>query len=111
MSPYKNRPNYLAYQKRYSKIKHAELRKNILAHYGSFCSCCAISTKEFLVIDHINGGGTRHRKSKSTPGIMRDIVKNGFPDCYRILCANCNMGREKNNGLCPHEGIALNDLT
>ena len=45
-----------------------------------------------LQLDHINGGGRTHAK-KVGGGIhiYHDLIKNNFPDGYRILCANCNI--------------------
>lgn len=81
-----------------------KLRETVLAAYGSRCACCGESTVEFLAIDHIDGGGTKERKLHgNTPaGIHRKIIKEGFPESYRILCHNCNMARAF-YGQCPHE--------
>jgi hypothetical protein len=31
------------------------------------------------------------------------LRKNGFPEGFQVLCANCNIGRHINGGICPHE--------
>jgi hypothetical protein len=61
----------------------------------------------FLSIDHVNGGGRGHRKSlgtKASSGAMLYDIKNrGFPPDFQILCFNCNCGRQRNGGVCPHK--------
>lgn len=84
-------------------------RLNVLIHYGGVtprCQCCGESTVAFLTIDHVNGGGTKHLESlKGSQGLMRWLSKNNYPDGYRVLCYNCNCGRAKNNGVCPHNSL------
>ena len=65
--------------------------------------------KEFLVLDHINNDGAAHRKSMKNKSdgfgiqLYRWIIKNNFPPIFQVLCANCNMGKEMNGGVCPHK--------
>lgn len=35
-------------------------------------------------------------------GIYRWLKDQGFPEGFRVLCHNCNQGRESNGGICPH---------
>lgn len=82
---------------------------------GRFCSCCGETHIEFLTIDHINGGGTKHRKSEKIGNIYYWLRRNGYPSGYRVLCFNCNCARG-HFGCCPHEkerelqdeGISIN---
>jgi hypothetical protein len=30
-------------------------------------------------------------------------VKHNFPPGFRLLCSNCNFGRARNHGVCPHQ--------
>jgi hypothetical protein len=81
-------------------------RKTVMHHYGGAkCACCGERTFEFLSIDHINGGGNKHRKEAklSGKGIYRWLVKNGFPEGFRVLCHNCNFSIGA-YGYCPHGG-------
>jgi hypothetical protein len=77
-----------------------KVQREVFAAYGNVCSCCGESKPEFLSIDHIDGGGTAHRKRISN--IYTWLRANKFPSGYRILCFNCNCGRERNGGVCPH---------
>ena len=101
----KHRDKILDSQKRYQKRYRKSLRNQIFKLYGGQCECCGEATQEFLSIDHINGGGSKHRKESNTygTGIYRAILKEGYrPDRYRILCYNCNLSIGF-NGYCPHQ--------
>lgn len=81
--------------------------EKVFAHYGLSCACCGESRRVFLSIDHIGGGGTKHRESlggKSGSGFYKWLVRQGFPKGYRTLCFNCNCGagfRSGGTGVCP----------
>jgi len=67
-----------------------ELRESVLRHYGNRCACCGEARVEFLCVDHINGGGTQHRKQLGRKSVYAWIKQNGFPVGFRVLCWNCN---------------------
>lgn len=75
------------------------------AKYGGYkCSCCGETTKQFLVLDHINDDGAKHRKSLNRNHIPYQwIIDNNYPPIFQVLCANCNMGKQMNGGRCPHQ--------
>ena len=80
-------------------------RRDVLSHYSDgklVCACCGESTFEFLCIDHINGGGTKHRKSLPHHDIYRHLISENFPPGYRVLCHNCNHCYG-HYGYCPHQ--------
>jgi len=77
-------------------------KKLVFEHYGKKCSCCGEKEMMFLTIDHINGGGEKHRK-KIGRKIYRWLVINNFPDGFKTLCFNCNWGKHINGGICPHK--------
>lgn len=71
---------------------YIKLKLDVLSHYspdGIRCAICGESYLEFLGIDHVNGGGNRHRK-KHGSNIYRWLKNSSFPDGYRVLCHNCN---------------------
>lgn len=85
--------------------QHKELRLRVIKEYGGKCQCkgCNEDKWEFLSIDHINGGGNKHRKIIGRSAIYRWLVKNNFPkDKFQLLCMNCNWSRGM-YGYCPHE--------
>jgi len=90
---------------RYAAKKHVHfvLRAKILAHYGGKCSCCGESEPMFLEFDHVNGGGRKHHRAVGSSGVYRAIIESGYSADYRLLCSNCNMGRWRNGGVCPHQ--------
>ncbi|HLM60266.1 MAG TPA: hypothetical protein VK308_05665 [Pyrinomonadaceae bacterium] len=80
-----------------------EMRVTIIQTYGGKCSCCNETTREFLSIDHINGGGAADRKKFGNYiTFYRWIIKNHFPQHLRILCHNCNQAFGF-YGYCPHQ--------
>jgi hypothetical protein len=78
----------------------------VFRHYGLMCACCGEKEIHFLQIDHISGGGNRHRASLEKHAgwhFYAWLVKQGFPPGYRTLCANCNSALGY-YGFCPHDG-------
>jgi hypothetical protein len=94
---------YLKSKAKQSREARVVLRLEVLTHYSKgkpHCACCKIFVLEFLGIDHIKGGGNRHKR------IVRHIYlwlrKNGFPKGFRVLCHNCNQSLGA-YGYCPHD--------
>ena len=82
------------------------LRDKVFDYYGRECSCCDEKEGKFLSIDHINGGGNKHRKEIGRRGgnnFYRWLKKNNFPDGFQVLCYNCNFSKGM-YGSCPHGG-------
>ena len=95
--------NKEAARKRYYKTRDV-YKKKVFDHYGWACSCCGEDHVDFLTIDHINGGGHGQRAKVGTGrSLYRWIAKNNFPADFRTLCYNCNCGRARAGGTCPHE--------
>ena len=78
--------------------KHWALKLEAITSYGGKCSLCGETHPEFLTIDHINGGGTRHRAEVGRGWAFYTHLKRlGWPtDTYRVLCANCNCSCKTN---------------
>ena len=82
----------------------------ILFSYGGNppkCACCGEQELGFLTIDHINGDGAKQRR-EATLGRGGHIFylwlkRNNYPEGFQVLCYNCNCGRARNNGICPHK--------
>lgn len=87
--------------------KNYERKLRLIAAYGGKCDCCGESKTAFLSIDHINNDGKQHREAEVGAGgnpLYRWLEDRGFPkDNFRLLCFNCNTGRNVNGGICPHE--------
>ena len=68
----------------------ASMKSNVYDHYGHACVGCGETEPAVLSIDHINGGGNRHRKEIGSGSHMYLwLIKNGFPEGFRVLCMNC----------------------
>ena len=85
-------------------VEYRERRKReAFDYYGAFCACCGEDTYEFLTFDHIDGGGNQERMNRRTsPYTYEQVIKEGFPDRFQVLCFNCNWGKHK-CGVCPHK--------
>ena len=115
---YQYRREYYAKHKEHLEELHSrnrrrqyrEWREAVINHYGGKCACCSETILEFLSIDHINGGGNKHRKEIGIPGggahFYKWLIKNNYPAGFRILCMNCNtaMGFF---GYCPHQTLPV----
>ena len=84
------------------------MRLLVLKHYGGDppkCWCCGVDFAEFLSLDHINGGGRQHRQSIKIRW-WEWIIKNGYPEGFRVACHNCNQAVGL-YGYCPHQKGSL----
>lgn len=79
----------------------------VLQYYGERCACCGENHIQFLTIDHVNGGGNKHRRENNITGgstMYTWLIRHNFPEGFRTLCFNCNCARGC-FGHCPHEVI------
>jgi len=109
-----NRERYLARKRKYNKDNRDKINKQkreilrllkteVISAYGGRCECCGESAMEFLTIDHVNGGGTKHRKVVGAGGTFYYwLRRNNYPSGYRVLCMNCNCSYGS-YGYCPHK--------
>ena len=81
----------------------ARLRKIVIDGYGGKCQCCNETIERFLTVDHPNNDGRKDRGNMSR--MYRKIIRLNFPEEYRLLCFNCNCGRQVNGGTCPHKTV------
>ncbi|KKL68019.1 hypothetical protein LCGC14_2129140 [marine sediment metagenome] len=98
------------------KQRRKDRRQRIIDHYGGKCVCCGESEPVFLSIDHINNDGADHRanitkkkgrgKQAGSTTMYKWIERNNYPTDLQLLCHNCNMGRYRNGGICPHKEMA-----
>lgn len=98
----RDKPKYLAYASK-NRLKTKLL---ILTHYGGGkCAClmCGENRLACLTIDHIKGGGRKHRQEANIYGrqFYQWLKNNKFPGGYQTLCANCQLVKRVVNGECP----------
>jgi DNA-directed RNA polymerase subunit RPC12/RpoP len=77
--------------KEYRRKKTIEKKVNVLSHYSNNdmkCKYCGFTDLRALSLDHINGGGNKHRKEIGE-NIYRWIIKNNYPEGFQVLCMNC----------------------
>lgn len=95
-----NRVRALAAQ----RLSNRKLKDAVYKKYGGYkCACCGETEEAFLSIDHVNNDGALQRRQVDRRKIYKWIVSNGFPSGYQILCMNCNFGKARNGGICPHK--------
>ena len=96
-----------------NKRSVANRRRKVLVHYSTGtleCACCGEAEYKFLCIDHINGGGRKHRQGLDNGGrasadhLYRWLLKEQFPAGFQILCHNCNSAKGYYGG-CPHAEV------
>lgn len=91
-----------------SKRHYRKLQDIVFSNYGNKCACCGEAEPTFLSIDHVNNDGAEHRKKIGIGHIFyRWIIDHDFPDTMQLLCCNCNMGKHRNGGICPHQADRL----
>jgi hypothetical protein len=95
--PEENRARILNYKNR--------LRDQVFDHYGRHCQCCGEDQPEFLGMDHVFGGGNKHRREANltnSTDLFLWIIRHDFPPDFQTLCHNCNLAKGF-YGECPHK--------
>lgn len=88
----------------YARTHRDRVRLEVFEAYGgATCKCCGEDEIRFLEMDHINNDGNIHRRSMKSGYIYYWLKRNKFPTGFQILCANCNMGKHRCGGVCPHK--------
>lgn len=85
------------------------IRREVISHYGGRCECCKEAELAFLSIDHVGGGGAKHRKELGMSGGSRFYAwlrRNGYPEGFRVLCHNCNQATSWARE-CPHNLLSV----
>jgi hypothetical protein len=81
-----------------------KLKNAAYAAYGGYrCACCGETIEAFLSIDHINNDGANHRRDVERRNLYKWLKKHSYPAGFQILCMNCNFGKARNGGICPHQ--------
>lgn len=77
-----------------AKVRRQEDKLLCMQFYSNspvpYCIRCGIADIDVLTIDHINGGGAKHRREVGH-SFYRYLIKGGYPSGYQVLCCNCNM--------------------
>lgn len=83
----------------WAKKTRNKLKHEVFSYYcqGDPKCYCGETDLSLLVIDHINGGGNKHRREIGVSGgyvFYQWIKKNNFPDEFQVLCYNCNFKKK-----------------
>lgn len=86
-----------------AKVRGERLRDEVYAIYGARCACCGETETKFLTIDHVDNNGCEMRNHHGTgASFYKWLLKNRPESGFQILCMNCNFGKARNGGVCPH---------
>ena len=97
-----SREKRLASMRECQRNRAKRARDLCIQHYGSMCICCGENNPMFLSLDHIDGGGNIHRRESKIGNLAIWACANAFPASLQMLCYNCNLGKARNKGMCPH---------
>jgi len=84
-----------------------DLRTIVLTHYGRGkveCVCCGEKQFDFLTLDHVNNDGYQDKRYKNYDRrhYYKYLIRHNFPSNLQTFCWNCNCGKARNDGVCPH---------
>lgn len=109
----RNSATIRAARKTSSKKRRAEVKATVNQILGGKCTCCGEREPMFLDLDHVYNDGRLERRSMRDGRIHRKIASGECAniDRYQLLCRNCNWGKYRNGGVCPHKtkGAATNE--
>ncbi len=95
-----HRDRILEKHRKYKK----KLKLDVLSHYCIDriikCGRCGFSDIRSLTIDHVHGGGRKHRNNLArSPGhdFYSWLKKNNYPKGYQVLCMNCQFIKQDEN--------------
>ena len=96
----KKHKDYRELHKEEHKTKRFAIRLEVLKYYSDNtlrCKNCNEEHLEFLEIDHINGGGKKHKRDMNFGSVYDWLYRHNFPDknIYQVLCSNCNTKKVK----------------
>jgi hypothetical protein len=104
----KNPEKFRLAKLKFRRIHHDRLiteernkRIDVIKKYGGTCICCGETQIAFLALDHIKGGGNKHRREVGRKMYLW-AIKNNYPKILQVLCHNCNQAKHI-YGKCPHK--------
>lgn len=81
-----------------------KVKQEVYAAYGgAICACCGETEWLFLTIDHVNNDGHVHQKNERVTNLYTHLRARNFPPGFQVLCMQCNFGKARNGGICPHK--------
>ncbi len=86
-------------RKKYHAGLQQKIKREVMTGYSKkisnskvpHCAICKEKHLDFLAIDHIEGARKMgHGKEMHSTKLYKILIKQDFPDGYRVLCHNCN---------------------
>lgn len=111
-------PIRLAEHNKRKRQRRHEMKLRVFHVLGGSCVCCGERHPCFLQIDHTENDGAVRRRlasgvSRNDPSAAKwgeiyqrrlyKSILDGKAVGLQLLCANCNWGKARNHGACPHE--------
>ncbi len=98
-----NRKKNFAVYKRVRRQRQNRIEAVVLAHYGNgklSCVKCGFNDIRVLSIDHIDGGGCKHKAQIDRQGyqLYKWLQEENYPIGYQTLCLNCQFIKQAENG-------------
>jgi hypothetical protein len=90
----KNDPKFRERENRNSNARYHSSRSRVLTHYGkdgkAMCCWpgCFVEDMDMLTLDHVFGGGRKHRETHNANKFLNWIIREGFPEGFQTLCWN-----------------------
>lgn len=84
---------------RRARTRNQQIKLEVIFHYSDGtmqCVRCGFGDIRALTIDHIAGGGHKHRKEIKS--IYPWLRRNGYPGGYQTLCMNCQFIKKIEEG-------------
>jgi hypothetical protein len=86
--------NHKAERDAYTLKHHAQIKEEVLTHYGNghyACVTCGEDRPPCLTIDHINNDGMEERRKikKYGANFYKSLKRQGYPTGYQTMCMNC----------------------
>lgn len=96
-----------------ARLHTLRVRADVYRHYGHGqirCACCGEREIACLSLDHIDGGGTKHRRENPNMKCLAKWAKqSNYPPIFQVLCMNCNRSKYV-YGECHHRLQAERDV-
>ncbi len=89
--------------------RNRRIKYQVFGHYSNWtfaCSCCGVTEREFLTIDHVAGDANKTSREFGIPRggspLYSWLLKSGLPPGFEVVCMNCNSSKWK-HGECVHK--------
>lgn len=75
--------------------RRRKLKEEVIQAYGGQCVCCREDYLPYLELDHVYGGGNKHRQEVPHWNLLRLLKNENFPSYIQLLCGNCHNAKSR----------------